>query len=173
MYFPFLPTVNCYQDLHQLTKASTYYEFFNLNENCKDSEITKAFRRLKKALPPAHLSKETFDELVMNGYSILANYRKAYDGFLADSKYIYITDSKNFKNYIVVVAVALVCLLVFIDFVVYAFRYLRYAEADSQYKKAKKSDAHDSKAKKAQQRKPPMMISHRMIRNFSRVFTRR
>lgn len=156
MLFSLFSLGNCYQDilltlknkvalLHSLTKASTYYEFFNLSENCSDSEIKKAFRKLKKSLPPSSLTKEQFDELVMNGYSVLGNYRKAYDSFLGDSKFIYIGEPANFKNYIIVVIIALVCFLVFVDFIVYAFKYLKYSENVEKYKQAKKTEGKSKK----------------------------
>lgn len=185
MYFLLPAIASCYQDLittlkskiarlHELTKSSTYYEFFNLRENCTDSEISKAFRKLRKSLPPPNLTKDVFDELVMNGYSLLGNYRKAYDSFLSDSKYIYITDPKNFKNYFIIFVIAVVCILVFIDFVVYAIKYLKYSENGEQYKRMKKTDSSvDSKAKKNILKMPPMMVSHRLINSIRRLFKRR
>lgn len=167
MFFSLLSLTSCYQDLlvtlknkvsrlHDLTKASTYYEFFSLSENCSDSEIKKAFRRMKKATPPSNLSKEQFDELVMNGYSVLGNYRKAYDAFLGDSKFIYIGESSNYKNYLIVTVIAIVCMLVFVDFVVYAFKYLKFSENVEKYKQAKKTDGKSKKELKMMN--PPRMV---------------
>lgn len=174
MLFSFLTTVNCYQDLlvtlkkkvarlHELTKASTYYEFFNLTEGSSESDIKKAFRRLKKSTPPANLTKEQFNELLMNGYSVLNNYRKAYDDFLSDSKFIYMVEPANFKNYFIITIVAIACVLVFADFVVYAFKYLKYIENVENYKQAKKNDDKGKSSKKDFSMDPPSMLLKRIF----------
>lgn len=176
MFLFFFSVVKCYQDLfatikgkidklHQLKKGATYYEFFNLGENCSDSDIKKAFRKLRKSVPPADLTKEQFDDLVMNGYSVLTNYREAYDNFLRDSKYFYLGRSENFKNHIFVVLIAAVCLFVFLDFVVYAFKYLKYFEKLNQFNQMKKTNKINKgkNIKKAHKASPPTMLFMRMF----------
>lgn len=182
----FLLAAKCYQDLyttikmkigrlHELTKAATYYEFFNLRENCSESDIKKAFRRLRKTAPPDSLTKDQFNELVMNGYSVLSNYRQAYDNFLRESKFLYIGEPENFRNYLFVVVIAVVCLLVFVDFVVYAVRYLKYVDDLEKYKKMKKSSTSaDAKStKKNVHARPPTMIVKRMVGRVSSFFRKK
>ncbi|ELA41473.1 uncharacterized protein VICG_01457 [Vittaforma corneae ATCC 50505] len=182
----FLCAAKCYQDLyttikmkigrlHELTRAATYYEFFNLGENCSDSDIKKAFRKLRKSTPPTNLTKDQFNELVMNGYSVLSNYRQAYDNFLRESKFLYINEPENFRNYFFIIVISVVCLLVFIDFVVYAVRYLKYVDDREKYKKMKKSDtpADAKNIKKKLHVNPPTMISKKMANHISSFFSKR
>lgn len=162
--------------LHTVTKYATFYEFFNVNENCSDSEIKKAFRRLKKATAPNGMKKDQFDELVMYGYSLLVNYRKAYDGFLRDSKFLYINEPVNYKNYAVVIVIALIFFLIFIDFVTYGLRFLKYLEAKDTA--AKKDDDINSKNVEKKNKKhvidePPSMISSRLYKSVTDLLHRK
>ena len=158
--------------LHSLTSYRTFYEFFNLSEGCSDSEIKKAFRKLKRSAPSKGMSKAQFDELIMYGYSLLVNYRKAYDGFLRDSKYFYMDEPANYKNYVIVIIIAILFFLIFVDFVIYSFKYLRYLEMTS----AKKKENDTSALKKNQKQlylNPPMILSSRIYYNGSKLFSRR
>ncbi|KAM0680973.1 hypothetical protein GINT2_000755 [Glugoides intestinalis] len=161
--------------LHQLTKSSTYYDFFNISENASSSEIKKAFRKLRRSTPPAGMSKEDFNELVMNGYSVLNNWKSAYDNFLLDSKFIYINKAENYKNSFFVVIISIVSLLVFIDFVMYSFKYLKYLNNSYNYKKAKKDEkkANIKEIKEALRSPPPSMYTKRIVNSASSIFNKR
>jgi hypothetical protein len=132
--------------LHLLTKHATFYEFFNLSENCSDSEIKKAFKRLKKTKNTdnetnnLNLKKDQFDELVMSGYSLLVNYRKAYDNFLRDSKYLYIDEKINFKTFRIVLLISSLFFLILVDGLIYGLKYLKYYELESNTKNIKKNN---------------------------------
>lgn len=150
MIFGFLSLCGCTEDLfptlkqkiqrlHELTKFSTYYELFGVGESAPSSEIKRAFRKLKKLSTPSALSKEQYDELLMNGYNMLNNYRKSYDDFLRDSKFYFLDEPANYRNHFLATSIAFICALVCLDFVVYAFRYLKYTENESIYKKTKKA----------------------------------
>lgn len=188
MFLLFLLGINCYQDLfktieskidrlHQLTGFATYYELFNLSENCSEGDIKKTFRKLrnKKNDFPAGLTKEKFDELLMHGYSLLANYKEAYDNFLRDSKFIYLNKTVNYKRYFIVPFIAFVCVLIFIDFVVYAIKYFKYLEELEKQKKLKKEGkkAEAKYLKKEFKLLKPSMISKRMLSRVSTFFSRK
>lgn len=178
--------------LHALTKYGTFYEFFNLSENCSDSDIKKAFRRLKKIVSGTpsgsgistgarsglkELSKDQFDELVMYGYSLLVNYRKAYDGFLRDSKFLYIDEPINYKNYAIVMLIAVIFFLVFLDFVVYSLKYLKFQENITERKKnedkAKASTTPLNSKKAKNNEKPPTMVANRLYTSAANLFARK
>ena len=160
--------------LHSITKFATFYEFFNVSENCSDSEIKKAFRKLKKSEAPKGISKSQFDELLMYGYSLLVNYRKAYDNFLRDSKFFYIDEAINYKNYAIVILIAVIFFLIFLDFICYSFKYLKYLEMSTTA--AKKKDENLNISKKNQKQlylNPPTMFTSRLYNNASKIFSRK
>lgn len=186
MLFLNLLSVSCYHGLietikgkvarlHQLTKSPTYYDFFNISENASSSEIKKAFRKLRRSAPPAGMTKEEFNELVMNGYSVLNNWKSAYDNFLLDSKMIYINKAENYKNYFFVIIISIVCFLVFVDFVVYSFKYFRYMNDTEKYKKVKKEDKKENKKeiRRALRTPPPLMYTKRIVNSASRIFNKK
>lgn len=160
--------------LHSMTKFATFYEFFNLNENCSESDIKKAFRKLKKSEAPKGMSKSQFDELIMYGYSLLVNYRKAYDGFLRDSKFFYIDEAVNYKNYIIVIMIAVIFFLIFLDFLYYSFKYLKYLEMSTNAIKKKDDNANVSKKNQKQlYLNPPAMVTSRIYNSATKIFSRK
>lgn len=155
------------QRLHELTRFSTYYELFGVREGAPSSEIKKAFRRLKKLSPPPALSREQYDELLMNGYNVLNNYRTSYDRFLRNSGFYFLDEPSNYRNHFLATSIALICALVCLDFIVYAFRYLKYVESESAYKKTKRSG--DTKADKPKRLLQPVLYSAALVSRGSRL----
>lgn len=145
------------QRLHELTRFSTYYELFGVREGAAASEIKRAFRRLKKLSTPPMLSREQYDELLMNGYNMLNTYRRSYDRLLQDSRLYFFDDPANYRNHLLATIMAFVCALLCLDFVIYALRYLKYMDSRSECKKSRKSG--DGRACKPTRLSPPTLYS--------------
>lgn len=148
------------QRLHELTRFSTYYELFGVGESAGASEVKKAFRKLKKLSTPPMLSREQYDELLMNGYNVLNTYRMSYDKLLQDSRLYFFDDPANYRNHILATSIALICALLCLDFVIYAFRYLKYTEGEN----AKRSRGSGcGKTDKSRRYQPPTLYSAALL----------
>lgn len=147
--------------LHAITNFSTYYDFFNVGENAKEVDIKKAFRRLgrKKSINITNLE---YDELLKNGYNLLTLQRAAYNKFLGDSKILFLTEEKNYKNYRLGTVLAIICMILCIDFITFSFKYLKYSERIRVIKK-------DKKAKKSLN-KPSLFLVNIFYRLKSKLF---
>lgn len=112
--------------LHELTNLSTYYELFGLGENATQNQIKKAFRKMRRAAPPPHLTKQQYDYLVTSGYSLLYNIKDVYDSVLKNSTYVYLDEKRNYRNHTLLMLVVGIVGLLFLDGIVYVIRYVRY-----------------------------------------------
>lgn len=169
-YVPDIKSKN--EILHKLTSFTTYYGLFGVSEKASLSEINKSFRRLNKAEPPSNLNASQYKELIMNGYNILNNFRKAYDDFLMDSRFYYIDDPVNYKNYFAVTLLAITFGFFVLDFIVYAVRYLRYIENTNSAKKDKNTSEKPKKKDKKALLSAPEMYSMRIFSSIVRKIGR-
>ncbi|EPR79787.1 hypothetical protein SLOPH_1885 [Spraguea lophii 42_110] len=70
--------------LHELTKYRTYYDLFNLPENCNFKDLRRAYGKLLRSETPidANLSKSQTDSILTEGFNMLKDRKEAYDKFL-------------------------------------------------------------------------------------------
>lgn len=125
--------------LHKLTGFSTFYEFFGLTENASLRDIKLAHRKLKKSSPPKELSKEVYNSLVNDGFTILRDMRDEYNDVLNFSMLYFLGESFNYKNHPYLICFSIVAFLILLDLFVYFIRYLLYVENQGKYKKDKKN----------------------------------
>lgn len=137
------------------------HELFKLRESCGEEDTKRSFRKLIRSDPPANPPECQFEELVRNEYNHLRDNKLAYDEFLKISKFLYINELINYKNYFVVTAVGFVCLFAFIDFIVCAVIYLKFIESIEILEKLKKEEKKPEAKymKKALQNTQPTMLS--------------
>lgn len=111
------------KDLHRKTKYKTYYEMFNISENCEQNDLKKKFRKLMKSKDTFGLERSEYEMLVNKGYQILLKHQKEYD-YLLNLKFIDIL-KQDFKLYLISTIFMGITSFIFCDIFYLFLKYLK------------------------------------------------